>query len=165
MIHYFDSSALVKHYVREPGTSTVNRMLASGTAAISRLTEAEISSALARRLRDGHLKSDQHHRALAALRIDLERIDVIELSAPVVAAVHSLLARHALRAGDALQLASALLLRDRLGPDNPMSIIVYDERLHRAAQAEGLRVSPRTLARKPSAKHRRRSAKYAAAPN
>jgi hypothetical protein len=48
-------------------------------------------------------------------------------------------------------LASVLLLRDRLGRDVPLDLIVYDERLHRAARLEGLRVSPRAISRKRAA--------------
>jgi hypothetical protein len=66
----------------------------------------------------------------------------------VVEAVHPLFARHRLRAGDALHLASALFLRERLGFDVAFDMIVFDRFLHRAARAEGLRVSPRTLPRK-----------------
>jgi len=144
-MHYFDASALVKRYVRESGTPTVRRLLREQRASTSRLSEAEISSALCRRHREGALTRAQHQRALDALRDDLERLEVVELSPRVVANVHPLLERHGLRAGDALQLASALLLREALGSE--LVLVAYDERLRAAAQVEGFRVRPRSLAK------------------
>jgi uncharacterized protein len=145
LINYFDASALVKRYVRESGTPTVRRLLRQEQAATSRLSEAEISSALCRRLREGGLTARQYQRVLEALRADLARLEIVELSPAVVAAVHPLLARHGLRAGDALQLASALMLREAVGDE--LALVAYDERLHAAARIEGFRVRPRTLGR------------------
>jgi uncharacterized protein len=144
-MHYFDASALVKRYVREAGTASVRRLLREQRGATSRLSEAEISSALCRRRREGGLTGAQYERALGALRADLGRLEVVELSPEIVASVHALLARHHLRASDALQLASALFLREALGSE--VALVVYDERLHAAARAEGFHVRPRTLVR------------------
>jgi predicted nucleic acid-binding protein len=47
-----------------------------------------------------------------------------------------LIARHGLRSGDALQLASCLYLRRETG--ERMSFAAFDERLNTAARAEGL---------------------------
>ena len=52
----------------------------------------------------------------------------------------ALLARHPLRAGDAIQLASALLLRRELS--EAVTFAAYDDRLKAAAKAEGLFVVP-----------------------
>jgi uncharacterized protein len=145
-MNYFDASALVKRYVSEPGTPSVRRLLREERAATSRLSEAEISSALCRRHREGALTARQYQRALHALRVDLGRFEIVELVPAVVAAVHPLLARHGLRAGDALQLASALMLREALG--NELAVVAYDERLHGAARLEGFRVRPRSLAQR-----------------
>jgi uncharacterized protein len=140
LIHYFDASALVKRYVKESGTAAVGRWLRDAPTATCRLTEVEIASALARRWRAGDLSTEAHHAAAAMLRADLTRIHVVELAPSVVAAVHPLFARHALRAGDALQLAAALALRDGLSTE--LDFVCYDERLGHAARAEGLRVRP-----------------------
>ncbi len=52
----------------------------------------------------------------------------------------ALLVRHPLRAADAIQLASALLLRREL--NEPVTFAAYDDRLKAAARAEGLTVVP-----------------------
>ena len=52
-MRYFDASALVKRYVREPAAVSVRRLLKSDRAATSRLSEVEVASALTRRAREG----------------------------------------------------------------------------------------------------------------
>ncbi len=52
MIRYFDASALAKRYVKEAGIQAVCRLLDAGNAAVSRLSEVEVASALVRRARE-----------------------------------------------------------------------------------------------------------------
>jgi hypothetical protein len=63
---------------------------------------------------------------------------VIELLPEVTSAALDLLARHPLRAGDAIQLASCLTLRARTDVD--VSFVAFDGRLVEAARAEGATV-------------------------
>ncbi len=138
MIRYFDSSALAKRYVRAEGTTEVNRWLREAHPATCRLTEAELSSAFARRVRDGTMSARARAAALDRMSVDFKKIHVVELVPALVSRVHELLARHPLRAADSLQLAAALLLANRIG--SPIEFVVYDERLAKAARAEHLRV-------------------------
>ena len=126
----------MKRYVREEGSDRVRDWLAAGTAATSRLTEVEVASALMRRWREGSFGAAQRDRALAALVTDLEALTVVEVAPPVAARARRLLEQHPLRAGDAVQLASCLLLRDATG--GPVAFAAFDGRLNEAARAEGL---------------------------
>jgi len=137
-MHYFDASALAKRYVRETGSQTVRRLLGTGAAATSRLSEVEVASAIARRAREGVFSPDQRDRVLEALSNDVPALAVVELLPEIAAEARSLLRKHALRAGDSIQLASGLYLQRQLG--RPIPFVVYDERLAAAARAEGLRV-------------------------
>lgn len=110
--------------------------LAAGHAATARLSAVEVASGLARRCREGAFSAAERDRALAALEKDLATLRLVELSPPVVLEALALLARHALRAGDAVQLASALLLKRELR--TAVGFAAYDERLRAAATAEGL---------------------------
>ena len=110
--------------------------MADHPVATCRLSEVEVASALSRRLREGVLSRSETDRALAALRIDIGSIAVVELTEQIVRAAVGLLARHALRTGDSVQLASCLHLRSRLEED--VMLIAYDARLNDAARAEGL---------------------------
>jgi predicted nucleic acid-binding protein len=70
------------------------------------------------------------------LREDLTTLYVVELSASVAHLCEQILIRRALRAGDAIQLASCIHLRDQVG--QPVEFVAYDQRLAEAAAAEGL---------------------------
>ena len=126
----------MKRYVRERGSDRVRGWLAAGAAATSRLTEVEIASALMRRWREGSFGAAARDRALAALVADLEALTLVEVAPPVTSRARRLLERHPLRAGDAVQLASCLLLRDTTG--GPIAFAAFDGRLNEAARAEGL---------------------------
>jgi predicted nucleic acid-binding protein len=145
---YFDASALVKRYVREQGSTTVRRLLASGTAASSRLSEVEVSSGIIRRAREGVFTLQQRDRMLTALLRDVPALAVVELTPEIVADARAVLRRHALRARDAVQLASCLYLQRQL--DESIPFVVFDERLVKAARAEDLTVI--TNRRNPPAK-------------
>ena len=85
MTRYFDASALVKRYVREAGSSTVRRLLASGTPATSRLSEVEVASAIARRAREGAFAASRRDRMTAALDDDLPALAVVEMIPEITA--------------------------------------------------------------------------------
>jgi uncharacterized protein len=140
-IRYFDASALVKRYVDEPPAAEaawVRRLLGQGLPATSRFSQIEVASALARRCREGAISTADRDRAAAALAADFAALNVIELSPEVTALAGRLLARHPLRAGDAVQLASALLLARRAS--GRVEWVACDQRLAEAAAREGLRV-------------------------
>ena len=138
MTRYFDASALVKRYVRERGTVTVRRLLASGVIATSRLSEVEISSGIARRSREGSFTNRTRDRMIAALQADLPALAIVEVIPEITADARALLVRHPLRAADAIQLASCLYLQRQLG--EPVPFVAFDQRLLTAAEGEGLAV-------------------------
>lgn len=144
-MRFFDASALAKRYIRAEGTNDVNRWLRESRPAACRLTEAELSSAFARRVREGTMSTAARVAALGRVHDDLRRIHVVELVSVVVTRVHDLLARYPLRAADSLQLAAALCLAEGVG--RPIEFVVYDERLADAARAEQLRVLPGAVRR------------------
>jgi len=111
--------------------------MGSGTLATSRLTEVEVASALARRCREGAFDVAERDRALAELTHDLMTMTVVEVVPAVTSRARVLLGRHTLRAGDALQLASCLVLRDGAAS---VAFAAFDDRLVAAARAEGLQV-------------------------
>ena len=56
---------------------------------------------------------------IAALQADLPALAIVEMSPEITADARALLARHSLRAGDAIQLASCLYLQRQLGEPVP----------------------------------------------
>lgn len=138
MTRYFDASALVKRYVRETGTITVRRVLASGIAASSRLSEVEVSSGIIRRAREGAFTIRQRDRMLTAHQRDVPALAVVEMTPEITSDARALLLRHPLRASHAIQLASCLYLQRQLA--QPVPFVAFDRRLVQAARAEGLTV-------------------------
>lgn len=139
MIAYFDASALVKRYVEEDGTADLPPWLAAKVGATSRLSELEITSAVARRYRQREWTSAARDQILQWVRGDLASMHVIELESNVVRMANDLLLRHPLRAGDAIQLASCLALANQFDP--PPRFLSFDRRLIAAAEAEGLQTA------------------------
>jgi predicted nucleic acid-binding protein len=137
-MRYFDASALVKRYVREKGTVRVRRLLSSDVSATSRLSAVEIVSALMRRSREGAFADAERDRAFATLTADMAALLIVELTPAIVTRAQTLLQRHALRAGDAIQLASCLFLQEQLGEET--TFVAFDGRLSAAARREELKM-------------------------
>lgn len=113
-------------------------MISDGAAVTSRLSEPELASALARRYREGRLTVLERDRLMEAMERDVASLHVVEISAEVSALACRLLLHHKLRAGDALHLASALVVAGRL--DLRLRFVAFDENLNEAAEREGLEV-------------------------
>ena len=101
------------------------------------IADAEVRAALAAGERAGHLSVESAAHARA--RWDRLRVGLylVEVSPTVSERAAALIARHALRGGDALHLASALLLRC---PE--LVLAAWDSHLADAARGEGIRVVP-----------------------
>src|SRR5262245_36153951 len=138
VIVYVDASALAKRYVDEAGSSTVRAVIAREVIATSRLSEIEIASGLVRRFREAGISSRNLERTLSSLREDVRSIAIVEIDEEITREAVSLLARHRLRASDAVQLASCLQVRRLVSVE--VRLLAYDHRLNDAATVEGLAV-------------------------
>jgi hypothetical protein len=145
MTHYFlDSSALVKRYVVEVGTSWIRSITlssAGNSIIIAQIAQVEVVSGAMRRKRDGTITA-QTARATRLLvdRHVSREFRVIGLTGQIVQRAEDLLEVHPLRAYDSIQLASALESNTRLVAAglSPLTFISADSRLLSAAAAEGL---------------------------
>jgi predicted nucleic acid-binding protein len=138
LIAYLDTSALVKRYVREPGSEEVSSLFASGSPpAVSRIAEVEAAAAFARRVREGTLPSPDLGRLLDRLARDMEECRLVEVTTEVLDRAVRAVRELPLRAYDAVHLASALWVRDRLDPE--VRFVCADRVLSRIAAENGLR--------------------------
>lgn len=146
---YFDSSALIKHYVQEKGTEEVRKSLrdeeeASRPVFTSVLTFAEIHAALARRAKDRSLSPNEFIRARTNFDSDwVTGFTAVDLGSGVLGIVRNTVDRFALRGADLVHLASAIWLRDTAGATKSGSELVFfssDKLLARTAAACGLEV-------------------------
>ena len=138
MILYLDTSSMVKLYVEEEGSQAVRSQVSEATAvATSTIAYVEARAAFARKHREGGLSDEEYDRILAGLRHEWAAYLAIGVSEAIITLAGDLTERHDLRGFDAIHLASALALRDKL-----QSAIVFsctDERLKVAAEAQKLR--------------------------
>jgi predicted nucleic acid-binding protein len=132
---YLDSSVLLRKVLRQPGSLSEWSAIRTGVA--SALAETECLRTLDRlRLRSGLSDKELARRREAVFRL-LESIEVVEVTAPVLArAGHPLPTE--LGTLDAIHLATALLWREHSGGDIVMA--THDGALAMAARACGFAV-------------------------
>lgn len=148
MLHLlWDASALAKRFVWEIGTPTVNRLMQPQPTiahSITFLGYAETSAVMRRKHNQGVMTT----RELMQARLLLERTDLDNLGFPLLTIEDAeilggiaLTDRHNLNTSDAAILA-AYLQHSRLMAlgGSPCWLVASDQRLLRAAQAEGLSV-------------------------
>ena len=139
MIHFLDTSALVKRYIEESGSADVRRLFRRrAEIAVARITEAEVYAALARASRQNEISSEERDRAFVLLATDMGSARIVEIRRTVIEMVRELVIRWPLRAYDALQLACALRLR---ADGSAVDFWCGDRELVRAARGEGLRAT------------------------
>ena len=149
-LYYFDASALVKYYVREPGSMWIRGLVdAQATDGVNRLntifiSEASITesaAAFAALHRTQRISQRTQDRAFRLLIKDIA--SGLLSTVPVITADFQLAAyltqRHPLKAYDAVQLAVALRHNRALAAYRlSATFIGGDKTLQDAAQAEGL---------------------------
>jgi uncharacterized protein len=140
---YFDTSALVKLLVEEPGSELAADLWDGCDAPVaSRLAYPEVCAALATAARNHTLTGGQADTAAQSWEEFWAATRPVELNAAVERHAGELARTCALRGADAVHLASALTIGD---PDLVMA--VWDRRLHEGARTSGLRVAPATFDR------------------
>jgi len=140
VVYFFDSSALAKQYIDEPGSRWVQRVLSQfPLTVIAEITIVEVTSALARRWRTGEITAEEYQFAKRVFLQDVRWHRVISARWSTVVRAIDLIDRHPLRAYDALQLATALEVADIVGAEgSSLTFVSADARLCAAAAQEGL---------------------------
>ncbi len=141
-VYYLDTSALVKLYVREPGTDQMLRLAdpAGGhTLAVLGLTRVEFRSAVRQRERAGDVARNIADNLIDSMDRHLANFFLVQpITDLVIQEAAALLDRNALRAYDAVQLAGCIMLRARLG--RHATFVCSDRQLLKAAEDEGMTV-------------------------
>jgi predicted nucleic acid-binding protein len=148
MIVYLDASGIVKRYLAEADSASVDRLVAEaavlGTSVISR---AEVSAAIARAARMSLLARAEAEKALKTFRAEWADLIATPVTQVLVANADTLAWEYGLRGYDAVHLASALLWQEALG--EPVTMATFDQDLWGAAQQAGMDVWPPTLENPP----------------
>ncbi len=143
MILYLDTSALVKLYAEEDGSDLVRLgVRESNLIATSVMAYAETRSALARKSRSSEVSRAAFTKCKRDFDRDWLRLHRLPVDEPLVRKAGELAEQHALRALDALHLATADYLQAALR--DAVTFACFDGTLNRAAESRGfeLLVSP-----------------------
>jgi uncharacterized protein len=145
-IYFYDTSALLKRYVIENGTSLVQGLLdpaAGNRTVIAPITPIELVSALQHQARQNSISKDALNTNLELVKRHVRRNYVIvPFSDDTVSLATELLGRYVLRTLDAIQLGSALIVNQHLVARQikPLIFVCADHRLISAASEAGLQV-------------------------
>ena len=141
-LYYLDTSALVKLYVREPGTDRLLQLASHSTEnrlAVLALTPIEVRSAVRRRQRAGDFDPGTAGLILDRLQRHMEtRFLRQSLNDFVMDGAFEIIDRYALRAYDAVQLSGCLALKT-IDAEAP-TFVCSDQQLLEAARSELLTV-------------------------
>ncbi|CUS35469.1 type II toxin-antitoxin system VapC family toxin [Candidatus Nitrospira nitrificans] len=136
-MYYWDTSALVKLFIREIGTDDALALRADAPPhATATIAYTETFSAFRRRVREAALKAPHYHEVVRRFVQEWPAYVRINLDERILERSRTLLERYPLRTLDAIHLASAIELQEQL--DEPSMLISADAQLLRAAMAERL---------------------------
>lgn len=143
-IYFLDSSALVKRYISETGSTWVLGLFDSTLGNeffVATITRVEIIAAITRRSRNGSIAAADAALVCNQLRSDFQTdYQVIEITAEIINFGMTIAETQGLRGYDAVQLAAGCAV-NQLCIDSSLSPIIFvsaDDELNLAAANEGL---------------------------
>lgn len=140
-VRFWDASALIPLVVEERQSEPTRELHREDAAMIVWwATEVECASALARLQRSGSLPRETANRALDVVATLAETWQEVAPLGEVRRSAMRLLARHPLRAADALQLAAAIEASE--ADPGSLPFVTLDDRLREATELEGFRALP-----------------------
>jgi predicted nucleic acid-binding protein len=130
---YFDTSAVVKRYVRERGSARVMSLLGEHDFLSSAITLVEVLSALSRKKRDGELSENNFATTLNRIRSERDQWELVEVGEPVLNRAQEIVQGNVpVRALDAIHIASLVTFEAAAGVSVPF--ITADGRQRDAAK-------------------------------
>ena len=137
MILYLDTSALVKRYFEEPYSNEVaEQWRNAGEIATSSVAYAEALASFHRKSREAALDAEILGTISNNFRSDWQTLIRIQVTDELNTYIDRALSAHALRGFDAIHLASAMVLYEKLRES--LLFICFDQRLTQAAKSEGI---------------------------
>ncbi|RPH81036.1 MAG: PIN domain-containing protein [Nitrospiraceae bacterium] len=133
---YFDTSVLMKRYVKEAGSSAARKLLQRYRFLSSALAPVEALSALSRRRTAGEIAQRDFLAIRSRLHKDRDYWELIEVGPIVLSQAEDLVQKTGLRTLDALHVASALTFQATSGLTIPF--VTADIRQRDAAESLAL---------------------------
>ena len=142
--YFFDTSALVKRYVNEQGSTWVAATIdptAGARVYVASITGVEVISAIARKLKGNHVSASDAVKATFRFHYDFaNEYRIVSISDSVINRSMMLAEAYALRGYDAVQLGAALEINGRRMTFGaiPLILVTSDTELLTAAITENL---------------------------
>jgi uncharacterized protein len=144
MIYYFDTSALIKRYIKEPMYEEVISLFDKEVVIGSIiLTKVEIASALTKAVRMNWINFEEMQSAWQKFLTQWTSFTRIAISSSIIDRASLLTREYSLRAYDAMHLAAVLNWQDTL--EISVTLATFDRELWLAGKKAGLSVWPKEL--------------------
>ena len=141
MILYLDASALVKRYIGETGSASVNHWIdAADVVGTGMITRVEVAAAITRAARMKIISLQDAGTALGVFRSEWSSISRLPITENTVIRADLLACDHHLKGYDAVHLACAVIWQETLG--FPITFCTFDSQLSRAVDAMSLPILP-----------------------
>jgi predicted nucleic acid-binding protein len=141
MILYLDTSALLKRYFKEPYSDDVIARWKTATEIVtSSVAYAETMASFQRKKREASPGGEVFRKVVDAFRSDWQSFIRVEVTDDLNEYIDRAVAKHPLRGSDAIHLASALAVHEKIPED--FLFACFDHNLSQAAQMEGLEIFP-----------------------
>jgi predicted nucleic acid-binding protein len=140
--YFLDSSAIVKRYLREQGSAYVSALPTSmeDLVYIAQIAGVEVVAAIARQVLVKSISKRKAQIAIAQFRVDFtDRFVVVSINHHLIESAMHLAETHALRAYDAVQLATVLTIAKH-GQGLAVTFVCADESLNGVARTMGLTI-------------------------
>jgi predicted nucleic acid-binding protein len=148
-LYFFDTSALVKRYVVEPGSGWVQSITdpaAANTIFIAQITGVEVIAAISRRI--GSTSSADATRLISSFRHDFaNQYQVLAINDALISEAMDVAEIHRLRGYDAVQFTAAVEVHTRLAAVGgsvlggaALTLVSADQELNDAAVTRGLAI-------------------------
>ena len=145
MILYLDTSALLKKYFKEKGSDDVVSMWKKTSAIVtSTVAYAETLASVCRKRREtGEIGQGPCKTILSSFHKDWQSFIHVDVTNSLNEIIDKLTITHPLRGFDAIHLASALIVYEKI--QESFLFVCYDKKLIKAAREEGLHTFPENL--------------------
>jgi predicted nucleic acid-binding protein len=141
MILYLDTSALLKKYFKEVGsTEVISRWKEAAGIVTCSVAYAEIMASIYRKKRELSINDNIFRTVISSFQGDWNSFICVGVTEELNEMIDKILATHPLRGFDAIHLASALTVRERIPED--FLFACFDRRLIKVAQMESLNTLP-----------------------
>jgi uncharacterized protein len=145
---FLDTSALIKIYLPEIGSTWIQNFVMGNQIVISELALYECSTLLRRRYQEGFYTRQQSASIYAQIRLDTKSFSIIPLRSDrqlprVIIMSFNLPNQFRLRALDAIHLAAAQIANEAAGratPPEPFTFVSSDRQLLQVAQTQGFNI-------------------------